>query len=116
ARFNADRRTLLEARELLEAEITGGPDPVVRSEAEKAISLGDLERVLVAASDGSTEEYERMRETWFGKLLGSGRDSVRSNAHIHYVRRLSPLESTYTKEAAVGVCLATTLALGFDMT
>jgi hypothetical protein len=35
---------------------------------------------------------------------------------VHYLRRLSPLESTYTKERAVEVCLATTLALGFDMT
>ena len=39
-----------------------------------------------------------------------------SNAHVHYLRRLSPLESTYTKERAVEICLATTLALGFDMT
>jgi hypothetical protein len=35
---------------------------------------------------------------------------------VHYLRRLSPLESTYTKERAVDICLATTLALGFDMT
>jgi len=116
ARFNPDRRALLEAREQLEAEITGEVDPVARSEAEKAISLGDLERVLVAASDASTEAYGRTRETWFGKLLGSDRDPMPSNAHVHYLRRLSPLESTYTKEAAVDVCLATTLALGFDMT
>jgi hypothetical protein len=40
---------------------------------------------------------------------------VPSNAHVHYLRRLSPLESTYTKDGAVDSCLATTLALGFDM-
>ncbi len=32
------------------------------------------------------------------------------------MRRLSPLESTYTKEKAVEICLASTAALGFDMT
>jgi hypothetical protein len=116
ALFNPDRRTLLEAREQLEAEITGEPDPVARSEEEKAISLRDLERVLVAAADASSDAYEHLRDTWFEKLLGPDREPMPSNAHVHYLRRLSPLESTYTKEAAVDVCLATTLALGFDMT
>jgi hypothetical protein len=32
-----------------------------------------------------------------------------------YVRRLSPLDSTYTKERATDVCLATLTALGFDL-
>ena len=32
-----------------------------------------------------------------------------------YVRRLSPLESTYTKERATDVCLATLKELGFDL-
>jgi hypothetical protein len=32
-----------------------------------------------------------------------------------YVRRLSPLDSTYTKERATEVCLATLSALGFDL-
>ena len=39
-----------------------------------------------------------------------------SNAHVQYLRRLSPLESTYTKERSVEVCLASVQALGFDMT
>jgi hypothetical protein len=116
AGFNPDRRGLLEAREHLEAEITGEVDPVRRNEEEKAISLRDLERVLVAASDTSTEAYGRLRDTWFERLLGPEREELPSNAHVHYLRRLSPLESTYTKDAAVGICLATTLALGFDMT
>ncbi len=38
-----------------------------------------------------------------------------SQAHTAYMRRLSPLESTYTKERAVEVCLASVHALGFDM-
>jgi hypothetical protein len=116
AAFNPERRTLLEARELLEAEITGDSDPVARNAEEKAISLYELERVLVAASDATTDAYGRLRDTWFDKLLGPERDVQPSNAHVHYLRRLSPLESTYTKDAAVDICLATTLALGFDMT
>jgi hypothetical protein len=114
--FNPDRRTLLEARELLEADVSGEPDPVARNEEEKAISLRELEGVLIAASDATTDAWGRLRDTWFEKLLGPERDEQPSNAHVHYLRRLSPLESTYTKDAAVDICLATTLALGFDMT
>lgn len=116
AEFNEERRVLLEAREQLDADVSGEPDPVARSEEEKAISLRDLERVLDAASRVTTDAFGRLRETWFEKLLGSDRDPVPSNAHVHYLRRLSPLESTYTKERAVAVCLDTTRALGFDMT
>jgi hypothetical protein len=116
AAFNLDRRVLLEARETLEADVSGEANPVARNEEEKAISLSDLERVLAAASDASTDAFGRLRETWFEKLLGPDRDEVPSNAHVHYLRRLSPLESTYTKDAAVDVCLASCLALGFDMT
>jgi hypothetical protein len=116
AAFNPDRRALLEAREQLEADVSGEPDPVARNEEEKAISLRELEGVLIAASDVTTDAFARLRNTWFEKLLGPERDAQPSNAHVHYLRRLSPLESTYTKEAAVDICLATTLALGFDMT
>ena len=115
AAFNAERRTLLESREQLEGEVTGEPDPVRRNEEEKGISLAELERVLVAAADATTAPWERMRVHWFDALLGPQRDEVPSNAHVHYLRRLSPLESTYTKERAVEICLATTLSLGFDM-
>jgi hypothetical protein len=116
AEFNDERRILLEAREQLEADVSGEPDPVARNEEEKAISLRDLERVLVAASHETTGAFGRLRDTWFEKLLGADRDALPSNAHVHYLRRLSPLESTYTKDRAVEVCLATTRALGFDMT
>ena len=116
AAFNPNRRTLLEAREQLEGDVSGERDPVARNEEEKAISLRELERVLVVASDATTDAFGRLRNTWFEKLLGPERDAQPSNAHVHYLRRLSPLESTYTKDAAVDICLATTLALGFDMT
>src|SRR3954465_1366148 len=116
AAFNPDRRTLLEARELLDADVTGDVDPIARNEEEKGVSLRDLERVLVAAADATTEPWNRLRDTWFDRLLGPERDAQPTNAHVHYLRRLSPLESTYTKERAVEICLAPTLALGFDMT
>ena len=38
-----------------------------------------------------------------------------SSAHMGYVRRLSPLDATYTKDRATDVCLATLTALGFDL-
>jgi len=116
AQFNEERRVLLEAREQLEADVSGEADPVARNEEEKAISLRELERALVAASDATTDAYARLRDTWFEKILGPERDAQPTNAHVQYLRRLSPLESTYTKDAAVDICLATTLALGFDMT
>ena len=38
-----------------------------------------------------------------------------SSFHVAYVRRLSPLESIYTKERATDVCLQTLSQLGFDL-
>ena len=115
ARFNGDRLALMIAAEQLEGELSGEPDPVARNEEEKAISLRQLEQVLIAASDATTEVWGRLRATWFEKLLGPERDALPTNAHVHYLRRLSPLESTYTKERSVEVCMASVQALGFDM-
>ena len=56
-----------------------------------------------------------MRETWFERVLGPGRDEQPPLFHMAYVRRLSPLEATYTKERATDVCLETLKALGFDL-
>jgi hypothetical protein len=116
SRFNDDRLALMIAGEQLEGELSGERDPVARNEEEKAISLRRLEEVLVAASDVTTDAYGRLRETWFDKLLGPDRADVPTNAHVHYLRRLSPLESTYTRERSVDVCMASVQALGFDMT
>jgi hypothetical protein len=115
AAFNDDRRELLAAGEALEAELSGEPDPVARSADEKGISLHDLERALDAAASASADAYERLRERWFDRLLGSGRDRVPSSNHTSYLRRLSPLEATYTKERAVEVCTRTLGALGLDL-
>ena len=116
ARFNPERLALIAAWEELDAEISGEPDPIARTAEEKAISLRELESALVSASDETTAAWERLREAWFDRLLGAARDPLPTNAHVQYLRRLSPLESTYTKERSVEVCLASVRALGFDMT
>jgi len=116
AGLNPERLALLTATEELEAELSGEPDPVARSEEEKAISLRELEAVLVGASESTTGAYARLRDKWFDKLLGPERDPQPKAQHVSYVRRLSPLEATYPKERATDVCLATVRALGFDMT
>jgi hypothetical protein len=115
AEFNADRLDLLRAYEDLEADLSEEPDPIARNEEEKEISLRDLESVLAAASEQVEGAFIAMRERWFERLLGPARDDLPSSAHMGYVRRLSPLDSTYTKERATDVCLATLSALGFDV-
>ena len=115
ATFNDDRLDLLRATEELAADLSGIADPVERNEEEKDISLRELSRALEAASVAATESYDALRERWFTKLLGEGHPDVPSSFHTSYMRRLSPLESTYTKERATEICLQTLDALGFDM-
>ena len=115
AEFNPQRLELLQAYEELEAELSEEPDPVARNEEEKQISLRELESALTAASDEVEAEFIAMRDRWFDRLLGPEREPVPTSAHVGYVRRLSPLDSTYTKERATEVCLATLSALGFDL-
>src|SRR5439155_9505065 len=106
AEFNAQRLELLRAYEELEADLSEEPDPIARSEEEKQISLRELESVLAAASDDVESAFLAMRERWFERLLGPDRDEVPTSAHMGYIRRLSPFDSTYTKERATDVCLA----------
>jgi hypothetical protein len=115
AEFNEQRLELLRAYEELESELSEEPDPIARNEEEKQISLRDLESVLVAASDDIERVFLGMRERWFERVLGPEREDVPSSAHMGYIRRLSPLEPTYTKERATEVCLETLSALGFDL-
>ena len=115
AEFNAERLEVLRAAEELEAEISGEPDPVARNEEEKGISLRELEAVLAQASERSTGPYVLLRDRWFERLLGPDRAKVPSSYHVAYLRRLSPLESTYTKDRAVEVCMDTVKRLGFDL-
>jgi DNA-binding response OmpR family regulator len=115
AEFNPDRLALLSAGEELEGALSGIADPVERNEEEKGISLRELSRVLHAASESASERYAVLRGRWFERLLGPARDAVPSSFHTAYLRRLSPLASTYTKDRATEVCLATLSALGFDL-
>jgi hypothetical protein len=115
ARFNDDRLELLRASEELAAELSGIADAVERNEEEKDISLRDLSKALHAASVDSTQSYEALRAHWFERLLGD-HPEVPTSFHTAWMRRLSPLESTYTKERATEICLQTLEALGFDLT
>ena len=115
AEFNDERLDLMRAGEELEAELSGEPDPVARTEEEKEISLRELERALADASERVTASWERLRATWFERLLGPDRDEQPSSAHVAWIRRLSPLESTYTRERSVEVCIDTLKQLGFDL-
>jgi len=115
AAFNDARKELLAAGEALEAELSGQPDPVARNAEEKGISLHALERALEEAAVASAAAYDRLREKWFDRLLGPERDEIPTSSHTSYLRRLSPLEQTYTKERAVEVCSATLRALGLDL-
>jgi hypothetical protein len=113
--FNEQRRDLLVTREGLEGALAGERDAVSRNEAEKQISLRDLESVLRQASHAAASEYERLRGRWFQRLLGPERAEVPTNAQVNWLRRLSPLESTYPKERSVEVCVDTIRELGFDL-
>jgi hypothetical protein len=114
AEFNDERLGLLQAGEELEGELSGEPDPVARNEEEKGISLAELERALAGAAGRTTGAFERLRARWFERLLGPEREPVPTSHHTAYMRRLSPLDSIYTKERAVEVCLETLGRLGFD--
>jgi hypothetical protein len=115
AEFNEQRLELLRAYEELEADLSEEPDAVARNEEEKQISLRELESVLVAASDQIEARFIELRDIWFERLLGPEREQQPSSAHMGYVRRLSPLDATYTKDRATEVCLETLTALGFDL-
>ena len=114
--FNPDRLELLRRSDELAAELSGIPGAVDRNDDEKGISLRELSGALHQASDALTQTYTALREKWFDRLLGEERADVPTSAHTAYVRRLSPLEATYTKERATEVCLLTLEALGFDLT
>jgi hypothetical protein len=115
AEFNDERLEVLRAGAELEAEVSGEPDPVARNEEEKGISLRELEAALAQASERAAQGYVVLRDRWFERLLGPERARTPSSYHVAYLRRLSPLEATYTKERAVEVCMDTVKRLGFDL-
>ena len=115
AGFNDDRRSLLAARDDLESTVTGIDDPIARNEAAKRVPLRPIADAVDTARVEGTEAFDPSRERWLDRLLGSGRDDVPGSAHMAWIRRLSPLEATYTKERSVQVCLSTLRAMGFDL-
>jgi hypothetical protein len=115
AQFNPDRLALLTEAESLSADYSGIADAIARNDDEKGISLRDLSRALHATSDASTSAYERLRTRWFDRLLGARHPDVPTSAHTAWMRRLSPLEGTYTRERATDVALLTLHELGFDL-
>src|ERR687885_336489 len=115
ATFNEARLELLRAGEELEAELSGEPHPVARSEQEKEISLRELEAALVGAAEQTATSFAALRERWFDRLLGSERAEHPTSNHSSFLRRLTPLDSTYTKERSVEICLDTLERLGFRL-
>jgi hypothetical protein len=115
AGFNEERRSLLAAREELAADLSGQPDPIVRSEAEKGIRLRALLDGVDTARVETTSAYTQARDHWFDRLLGSPTGQPPSFAHVAWLRRLSPFAGTYTRERSVPVCVATLRSLGLDV-
>jgi hypothetical protein len=115
ASFNDQRRELLVARDDLEGGLSGERDAVARNEADKQISLRGLEDVLRRTAEAVDDEFGRLRERWFERLLGPDRADLPASTHIAWLRRLSPLESTYPKERSTEICVETVRAIGFDL-
>ena len=115
ATFNEQRRRLLAARDDLAAELSGEPNAVARNGAQKQILLPELEGVLRQVADGAGAEFERLGARWLERLLGPRRDELPTSAHLRWLRRLSPFESTYPRERSVEVCVETIRRLGFDI-
>jgi hypothetical protein len=115
ARFNDGRLELIRDEDRLAAELSGIEDTIARNEEEKGISLAGLADRLRQASEQGADAYGTLRDRWFERLLGPERDLVPASFHVSYMRRLSPLAATYTKERAVEVCMDTLTRLGFDL-
>src|SRR5215211_6913255 len=115
ARFNDDRQELMASAETLDAELSGDPDPIGRSARRKAIDIGALSDALGRAAREQDESYGPLRERWLDRILGEEHEAEPASYHVSYLRRLSPLADTYTKERAVPVCLESLSRLGFDL-
>jgi len=115
ATFNDERLGVIRDGEALEAEASGVESPIERNEEEKGISLRLLEEALARTSEAAENVYTQLRERWFERLLGPEREPVPTSYHVAFLRRLTPLESIYTKERAVPICMDTLARLGFDL-
>ena len=115
AGFNEPRLDLLRKGEALEADITGEPDPVRRSEEMKGIDLQELSARLADAARRQDASFAPLRDRWVDRILGEDREDEPMSWHVSYIRRMSPLAELYSRERAVPVCLETLTRLGFDL-
>jgi hypothetical protein len=115
ATLNERRLELFQASESLHAELSGEPDPVARSEAEKGISLRRLADVLVHASMRTDARYAELRSRWLDRILGHGRMPEPASYHAAYVLRLTALADVFPKERATEVCITTLAEIGCDI-
>ena len=115
ARFNDERQKLMAAAEALDAGLSGDPDPIGRSARRKAIDIHALADALGRAAREQHDSYGPLRERWLDRILGVEHEPEPASYHVSYLRRLSPLADTYTKERAVPVCLESLSRLGFDL-
>ena len=115
ASFNDERRGLLAARNELEAELSGIAGAVERYDEVKGISHREVEAVVRETSDVTTDAWSPLRERWLDRLLGAERDPMPWSFQMAWIRRLSPLADTYTKERSVPVCSATLKAIGLSI-
>ena len=70
ASFNDERRSLLAARNELDADVTGVANPVARNEAEKGVPLGPILDAVDRARVEGTPAFTPQRERWLDRLLG----------------------------------------------
>jgi hypothetical protein len=115
AGFNDDRYELMVAAEALDSELSENDDPIRRSAERKAIDLRELAGALGRAAREQDESFGPLRERWLDRILGEEHEPEPASYHISYLRRLSPLADTYTKERSVPVCLESLSRLGFDL-
>jgi hypothetical protein len=115
AGMNEERRILLAARDSAYAAASGEPDLITRCEEEKQISLRELLGSVDRAAAATAPAWEERRRRWLDRLLGDERDELPSYVHTGWLRRLSPLAGTYTKERSVPVCTATLEQIGFEL-
>jgi hypothetical protein len=115
AGFNDARYEVIRAAESLDADLSGEPEPIARSAERKQIDLHRFAGAVRAASRTQDEHFRPLRLRWIERVLGPAAEDEPSSYHVAYLRRMSPLAGTYTKERAVPVCLETLAGLGFDL-
>ena len=71
--------------------------------------------MLRRAADATPRSSSGYAATGSSVCSARERDELPTRAHLRWLRRLSPLESTYTRERSLEICLETVRALGFEL-